>query len=120
VQYSSPGAALDDAAQQPPFNMSDRDLAAIRSQAETQVRIQSMAGDLLGPLAGFILPGLGASELAEGAVSGMIDLYNNKSALQEEQAIRDASDQAVFKALNDSMNQQTHGQTVLPPGRVIP
>jgi hypothetical protein len=47
----------------------------------------------------------------------MIDVYNNKSALQEGQTIRDASDRAVFNALNDSENQQIHGKSVFPVGQ---
>lgn len=113
----SAGALLDDVARQPPFNISDQALAGIRSHAENQVRMDSAERELLGPLAGFILPGLGASELAEGIVSGMIDVYNNKSALQDEQTIRDASDRAVFNALNDSENQQIHGKSVFPVGQ---
>ena len=98
--------------------MTAQQLAAMRNGAENQVRLQAATRDVLAPLTEkFIREVMTKPELAATpetaallAVPGMIDVYNNMSALFEGQRVLNSYDHAVFRSLNDALNQQAESQ----------
>jgi len=116
-----PVPTLDQVATGPFFRMSDQGIAAIRNGAENQVRVQAIAGEALSEFARKYAetlaanPELGATPETAAllAIPGMIDIYNNRAALFEGQRLQNASDQAVLKALNDTLNRQAQSEASL-------
>jgi hypothetical protein len=112
------------------LGMSPQGVASIRDQAENQVRIADIAGDLAAPVIETAVPEFGVlgtgvtvgKNMLSGKklAGGVIDVLNNQATLTAPQREAAAGDQAIFQRLNDVLAQPYSSPNIPPAWRAFP